>query len=255
MIYGFREEHRVKVPLETEVIALLFGAGLLFGGCGGRGSTSTDGVPPPSFPGLQRPEGPAQGSAQVLSDTGSHRLRWWISREGFGFRYNASQLSVIPGKSGKGIHLVHGPYHIAEFRLMDTDDLARYCFPRTEPAIAQPWPTLSADSVMMGAIRCTINSHASTDRNGECQLEFPPARISRWTDHIACNVAKAWFYFDMRWYDRPWERHPAGPIYFVDVSSPSRRAILEVDYDCSKLAPHWIESLLDSIVASVRVLR
>jgi len=245
----------VKVPLETEVIALLFGAGLLLSGCGGRGSTSTDGVPSPSFPGLQRPEGSAQGSAQELSDTGSHRLRWWISQEGFGFRYNASQLRVIPRKSGKGIHMVHGPYHIADFRLMDTDDLARYCFPRTEPARAQPWPTLSADSVMMGAIRCTINSHASTDRNGECQLEFPPARISRWTDHIACNVAKAWFYFDMRWYDRPWERQPAGPIYFVDVSSPSRRAILEVDYDCSKLAPHWIESLLDSIVASVRVLR
>ena len=224
-------------------------------GCGGRGNTSTGGVHPRSFPGMRRPENSEQHSFQEFADTESHRLRRWISQEGYSFQYNASQLSVIPRKSGKVDHLVHGPYHIADFRLMDTSDLARYCFPRAEPAKAQPWPTLPADSVMMAAIRCTINSLRSTARDGECLLEFPPARISRGTDHMGLSVAKAWFYFDMHWYDRPWERQPAGPIYFVDVSSPSRRAILEVDYDCSKLAPHWIESLLDSVVASVRVLR
>jgi len=249
------DELGVNVSLAKQVTVLLLGAGLVFCGCGGRGNSSREAASPLFFPEKPNPAASELLSIQDFPATAGHRLCSWSNQDGYRFQYDPAELKVIPRKSVKGVHLIHGPVHIADFLLMDSADLYRYNTLPSDALEARLRARLFPDSLIMQAILCTVNSHEFADRDGEFQLDLPPVRMSPGPSGGGLRVVKACFCFVMRWYDRPCERKPAGPVYFVDLSCPSRKAILEIDYKFSKLAPHWIEALLDTVVASVQIAR
>ena len=242
------------MSLTTQVTVLLLGAGLLVCGCPGRGNSSREAASPPFFPENSNPPASGEFSIEEFPATAGHRLWCWSNQDGYRFQYDPAELKVIQRQSAKEVLLIHGPVHIADFRLMDSADLYRNSAPPSNTPKAQLCARLFPDSLIMQAILCTVNSRELADRDGEFQLEIPPVRMSLVPSSGGLTVAKTLFSFVMRWYDRPCQRRPAGPLYFVDLSCPSRKAILEVDYNLSKLAPHWIEALLDTVVASVQTV-
>jgi hypothetical protein len=226
---------------------------LLLSGCGRQQDSAKIAQKPYPYPEVTL-SSPGNEVARAESLAHANRLvKYRNSKYGYNLRYDNSQVRINAWQSEEGVDFLRGSSRIAEVSVIHDRDLRDF-IPRDSLGVQALLGTgLLPDTLDAAAMLYTVNGCAAGGPNGDGGLEMPPTRISHDTNSFGIRFTKLWCDYVTRSLNKSTAHYPAGPFYLVDISLLTRPALLQIRYDCSRVAPKDVETFLDTLVNSVEV--
>jgi hypothetical protein len=233
----------------------MVGVALLLSGCSKEQESAKVAQKPYPYSEVRMPH-PADPVARAESLAPVNRVIQYRSpKYEYGFRYDSSQVRIDVWQSEEGIDLLRESSRVAQVRLINSEELSGHLSHGTQGIEDLRETHVLPDTLFAAVIRRMVNYCTSGGTDSDGGLEMPPTKVIRDTNSNGIRFLKIWCDYVIHWYNKPNVRYPVGPFFCVDVSSPTKTRFLQIMYEFDRATPKDIETVLDSLVQSVEIVR